>query len=335
MKLLIVTQAVDTEDPVLGFFVRWLEEFSKHAEHIEVICLKEGKHTLPANVRVYALGKPASRLRYIFNFYKYIFSLDYDAVFVHMNQEYVILGGLFWRLRGTKVIQWRNHKMGSLLTRLAIALSNTICYTSPDAFVARYKNARRMPIGIDTDFFVPPSTTAPNDSVLFLGRLDPVKKVAEFIEALKGVSVPFHADIYGSPTLPGSPYARRIVAQAQPLIEKGVLRMHPGVSYERTRELYQSHAIYVNLTPSGSFDKTIGEAAASGCVVVCANSAMRDVVSPALLVRDDDAQDIARGVSAALGLLVQERAAEAKKLRSYVEQEHSLTLLMMNMRTLV
>jgi len=23
MKLLIVTQAVDTEDPVLGFFVRW------------------------------------------------------------------------------------------------------------------------------------------------------------------------------------------------------------------------------------------------------------------------------------------------------------------------
>lgn len=58
MKLLIITQTVNTEDPVLGFFVRWIEEFAKHAETVEVICLKEGSHAfLPSNVRVYSLGK--------------------------------------------------------------------------------------------------------------------------------------------------------------------------------------------------------------------------------------------------------------------------------------
>ena len=62
MKLLITTQAVDTDDPVLGFFVRWIEEFAKHAERVEVVCLREGKHGLPPNVRVHSLGKKNGRV---------------------------------------------------------------------------------------------------------------------------------------------------------------------------------------------------------------------------------------------------------------------------------
>jgi hypothetical protein len=48
MRLLIVTQAIDAEDPVLGFFVRWVEELAKKAEMVEVICLKEGNALLPS-----------------------------------------------------------------------------------------------------------------------------------------------------------------------------------------------------------------------------------------------------------------------------------------------
>lgn len=331
MKLLIITQAVDAEDSVLGFFVRWIEELSKCTESIEIVCLKEGMHNLPANVHVHSLGKEkeVSRTKYVLNFYKHIWLLrhDYDSVFVHMNQEYVLLGGWFWRLLGKKVVLWRNHKMGSLLTRLAVALSNSVCHTSPDSFVARYKNAVAMSVGIDTDFFTPASTPAPVDSILFLGRLDPVKKVAEFIGALAGVPEQFHADLYGSPTEADSEYARQVYAQAQPLIAKRVLTMHSGVTHERTRELYQSHAIYVNLTPSGSFDKTIGEAVASGCIVVCANNAMEQALSPALMVWDSDTKDIAHGISAALGFSGQERTLETHKLRSYIEEHHSLKKL--------
>ena len=58
-RLLITTQAVDLDDPVLGFFHRWIEEFAKHCESISVICLKEGRHDLPDNVHVYSLGKPS------------------------------------------------------------------------------------------------------------------------------------------------------------------------------------------------------------------------------------------------------------------------------------
>src|SRR3989338_44123 len=61
MRILIVTQAVDSADSDLGFFHRWIEEFAKRFERVIVICLKEGQHRLPENVSVYSLGKESGK----------------------------------------------------------------------------------------------------------------------------------------------------------------------------------------------------------------------------------------------------------------------------------
>ena len=57
MRLLILTQKVDINDDILGFFHRWIEEFAKRCEKVIVICLQEGRHDLPSNVKVLSLGK--------------------------------------------------------------------------------------------------------------------------------------------------------------------------------------------------------------------------------------------------------------------------------------
>ena len=140
MRLLITTQAVDLDDPILGFFHSWIKALSQNCASVHVICLKEGRYNLPSNVRVHSLGKEGgqSRLKYIWRFYKYIWTLrnEYDSVFVHMNQEYVLFGGKFWRFLGKRVVLWRNHKIGSVWTHVAAMLSNIVCYTSPSAYVA-------------------------------------------------------------------------------------------------------------------------------------------------------------------------------------------------------
>ena len=104
MKLLIVTQKVDENDSILGFFHGWIAEFAKHCESVIVICLEKGEHHLPQNVNVLSLGKERfevksqkskvlKKLTYAINFFKYIWQerKNYDVVFVHMNQEYVLL----------------------------------------------------------------------------------------------------------------------------------------------------------------------------------------------------------------------------------------------------
>jgi len=115
MKLLIITQVIDKNHPVLGFFHRWVEEFAKHAEHIHVIALQTGEYHLPENVTVHSLGKERGegKLRQFFSFWSLLFSLrkKYDAVFVHMNPEYIVLHGWWWRRTGKRLALSYTHNV--------------------------------------------------------------------------------------------------------------------------------------------------------------------------------------------------------------------------------
>jgi glycosyltransferase involved in cell wall biosynthesis len=189
MKILIFTQKVDSRDPVLSFFHRWLEEFAKRYEEVTVICLGKGEYSLPENVRVFSLGKEEkkNKLQYLINFYKYIWEErdHYDVVFVHMNQEYILLGWKVWFLLRKRIYLWRNHPIGSLWTKMAGLVSHKVFYTSPQSFTAEFDNGVQMPVGIDTEFFKPSEAKRIPGSVLFLGRIAPIKKVMEFVEWFK------------------------------------------------------------------------------------------------------------------------------------------------------
>ncbi len=283
MKLLIITQKVDKNDPILGFFHRWIEEFSKRYEYITVICLEAGKPHLPPNVKVLSLGKEKLKIensklkikfRYILNFYRYIWNErnNYDVVFVHMNQEYVLLAGDLWRLMGKRIYLWRNHAKGDFLTIMAVWLSHKVFYTSPQSFTARFKKSVIMPVGIDTEFFKPdPSVTREKGTVLFLGRISPVKKVLEFIEWVK--VTPFSATLVG-PILPeDTAYGEKVKERLSDQI-----KFVGPVTREQALKLYQTHEIYVNKTPAGSMDKTIFEALACGMRLFVDNPDARNIV---------------------------------------------------------
>src|SRR3989344_4453775 len=186
MRLLICTQAVDRNDPVLGFFHRWLEELSKHYDRIIVVCLRSGKHTLPANVEVVTL-KGRFRLLRALEVCSVAFGRrkEYEAVFVHMSQEFVLAAGWLWKMLGKRVYLWRNHYAGSILTDIAAAFSTKVFCTSKYSYTAKYGKTVRMPVGIDTDIFVLAADISRNpNSILSLGRVAPSKKLHVLIEAL-------------------------------------------------------------------------------------------------------------------------------------------------------
>ena len=310
MKLLILTQKIDRTDPILGFFHRWVEEFAKHCKSVTIICLQEGEHNLPQNVRVLSLGKGKvksqkskvkglEKLKYVFNFYKHIWRerKNYDTVFVHMNQEYVLLGGLLWKLLGEKVMMWRNHLKGDWMTRLAVFFSDRVFCTSEYSYTARYKKTSIMPVGIDTDLFRRDETiTRTPNSILFLGRISPVKNLDVFVRALelldkKGVN--FVGNIYGDPLEIGNAYYEEIKKLAQKLEDKGKIIFHAAVPNHKTPKVYNQNEIFVNLTESGSFDKTILEASACECLVIVSNQSLKDMLSEQFLFRDRNASELA------------------------------------------
>lgn len=329
MRLLILTQAVDRNDPVLGFFHSWIREIAKVSTSVHVVCLKEGEHALPANTHVHSLGKEqaASRLMYLFRFYLYIFRhrRDYDSVFVHMNQEYVLLGGLLWRLLRKRIVLWRNHKVGSLWTRIAVRLSHVTCYTSREAYVATLPKTRQMPLGIDTQVFVPGEVRSRN-SVLFLGRIDPIKNTDVFLDALhilKTEGVLFESDIYGEPTDTNSAHYKLVREKAR----LSGANLRGAVSNVEAAGVFRAHAVYVNLTPSGSFDKTIGEAMASGCLVIAANSEVGKVLPRDFFLDETTPTRVASVMKAALTMDIDSRRRVRESSRRFIEREHSLAML--------
>lgn len=349
MKLLIITQAIDKNNPVLGFFVRWVEEFSKKSEKVTVICLEKGEYNLPANVKVISLGKESNfkysilnfklfkNIKYIFNFYLYIFKYrnDYDAVFVHMNQEYVLLGGIFWRLFGKKIMLWRNHPYGSFLTDFAVWLSDRVFCTSKYSYTARFKKTEIMPVGIDTDFFRrnPEIKKIPN-SILFLGRISPIKKPDLFIKALNLLDkdgITFKALIVGDPLPKDIGYYEGLKLKVKEYNLENKVEFIGSVKHEEAVDLYNKYELYVNLTPSGSMDKTIFEAMACESLVLVANKSLNDEIDKEFVLERESDKNIAFQLKNILSLNIKEREVPNKKLRDIVINKHSLNKLVKNL----
>lgn len=278
MKLLIVTQAVDENDPVLGFFCAWITEFAKHFERITVIGLSVGKYRFPENVSVYSLGKEKGRQgRHVYasRFLSLAWKLrnEYDAVFVHMNQEYVLLTAWLWKLLGKRIYLWRNHYAGSLATDIAAVLSRKVFFTSEHSYTAKFKNAEKMPVGVDVERFHSGGEERIPRSLLFLSRMAPSKRPEMLVEALdilKEQKIDFHADFVGSPLPKDASWYENLKAGAASLGASVTFRS--GVSNAEAAELFRSHIVFINCSPSGMLDKTIFEAAASGCHVLTASS---------------------------------------------------------------
>lgn len=336
MKLLILTQKVDREDSVLGFFHNWILKLSQEFEKTTVICLEKGKVDLPKNVRIFSLGKEngESKLKYVSNFYKYVWCerKNYDAVLVHMNQEYVLLGCIFWKIWGKKVYMWRNHSYGNFMTRIAVALSEKVFCTSPSSYTARFKKTVIMPVGIDTEVFKSETRNTKSETrnkILFLSRIAPIKKpdiLIETLKILKEKNIDFVCNFYGDSLPKDNTYFEMIKNKVKEYGLDTIVIFNEAVANYETPKIYYDHKIFINLTPSGSMDKTILEAVLCGCIPIVLNDYFRDIFESEMLTSEN-----AYNLSAKIEYWLQARGEDViksqDKLQKYVLENHSLNAL--------
>ncbi len=331
MRLLIITQKVDQNDDILGFMHGWIAEFAKHCEQVIVICLYEGEHNLPDNVRVFSLGKEkgASKWKYFINFYRYIWSerKNYDAVFVHMNQEYVLMGATFWFVTGKNIFMWRNHHAGSFLTDIAVAFCSKVFCTSKYSYTAQFKKTVLMPVGIDIEVFKPHLEISKTKNILFLARISPVKKPHVLIAALallRERGTELSASFFGDPLPKDILYYDALKKTVADRHFEGVIQFEKGIPNTETVRVYNAHDIFVNLSSSGMYDKTIFEAMACGTLVLASNKNLIGEIDDMFIFEEDNVEELAQKLEHLINLSAEEKNAWALKLRDYVKQKHSL-----------
>jgi glycosyltransferase involved in cell wall biosynthesis len=333
MKLLIVTQKVDKNDQNLGFFHRWIIEFAKNFELVTVICLEEGGHELPANVKVLSLGKVRgqspkvkSRTSYGVNFYRFIWSerKNYDAVFVHMNPEYIILGGCLWKILNKPITLWYTHKSVDLKLKIATAFADKIFTASKESFRLKSSKILVTGHGIDIDTFSPAARIEDTDRIISVGRISPTKNQMVMIKAFEILKKNGFA---GTLTMVGDAitkedfeYRDRICKYVNEHGLKSDVILMGAMSHEGLPDLYRRASVFVNLSSTGSIDKAVLEAMACGLRIVTSNEAFKNIVSPESFTGTMP-EEVAQKIGAVLS------KSYPQSLRTYVEKNHSLQAL--------
>ena len=294
MRLLIITQKVDINDDNLSFFHHWLEKFSEKLDKVCVICLSEGEHHLPKNTKVYSLGKERgySKLRQLIRLEKFLLKnlSEVDGVFIHMCPIYAICSFPLAKIFKKKMVLWYLHRSMNWKLRLAEKCVDRILTASEES--CRLKNRKKIEIighGIDISIFKPLSSnfrlrTPDIFKILSAGRISPIKDQETLIRAvdilvnqknIKDIEVKF----LGTPLEKQEKvYLEKLKNLVQEKKIGNYIEFFESIPNNQMPEYYQNSDLVVNLSHTGSVDKVVLEAMASGRLVLTCNEAFEDIL---------------------------------------------------------
>lgn len=288
MKILIITQKVDYDDPILGFFHNWLEQFSKRTQNIYVICLSKGKVNLPDNVNVLSLGKESgiSKIGLFINLQKYLFKnlKIVDGIFYHMCPEYVIAAWPLVRLNKKKSILWFVHRSVNWKLKIANRLVNKIFTSSKQSCRIDSGKIDIVGHGINTEFFKPIIGISKKKEIICVGRITPIKDQLTLIRAAQLIYKNKPAFEYVFKII-GSPYIgsdRKYYNEVLDCIAKGgvgfKINVIPSASFLNMPKVYNQSSLLVNLCPTGGMDKVVLEAMACNLPVLVSNESFKTIL---------------------------------------------------------
>ena len=342
MKLLVITQRVDDDDDVLGFFHNWLEKLSRHLEELQVIALHAGTLRLPSNVVVHSLGKEKGdpKWRWGIRFYRRLFRLlpEVDGVFCHMCPEYVLALAPVNAIFRKPVVFWYAHVQVSPLAARAVRRVDTVLTPSRESFTLPATNLAATGHGIDTHWFRPSGDASRKGPlrVLNVNRISRVKEVSTLVEAVsvlvnqKGFR-DFRVRIVGGPARPeDSRYLEELRDRAREYGIEEHLEWVGPVRNKDTARFYQEADVFVRMQPGGGYGKNELEALSCGLpVVICAPvyAPVFGRFAPSLIFRERDPVDLAGKLLEVERWSLADRDAYRQLARDYVVQNHNLDTL--------
>lgn len=338
MKVLMMTPTVDPFDPVHGFAYTWIERIAEQADELSIITLVQRNPEPNREFEVYPLGIKGNRLSKWLYLNRLLYRLvpQVDLIFTHMYPVFPVLTWPFAHLFAKPLVMWRCHNGHiSLMTRLSHALVNLVVTASEESFRIRSRKVRIIGHGIDVERFSTTSTPASKGgaTILSVGRISPVKDYTTLIEAAA-----IMVSEYGMKDVklvivggPASVAEERYLDMVKKLarekrIEEKVEFVGP-VPYNQVPEFYHRADLFASASQTGSIDKVVLEAMASGIPIVTCNEAFFPFFGdycPMLTFKKGESHDLAKKMVALYSLPEEEKGRIYSFLRGIVETEHSL-----------
>lgn len=333
-NILIITQKVDAEDDLLGFFVDWLGELSKHFERVFVITLAKGSYDLSENVFVYSLGKEGGNSKFarMINFYRLLFKLipKSSGVFAHMSPVFVTASWPIAFVFRKKIILWYLHRSVTMRLKIAEKLCYKIVTAAKESLNIKSPKIVELGHGINIDKFKTKRNWSGNKlRVLSVGRISPIKNYETLIKAMVIFKNTKHlkVEIIGRPVMPlDFQYFDKLKNMTGNGTDN-IVNFIGYVPYTEMSGYYKKANLVINLTPTGGLDKAVLEAMASGCIVLTSNinfSKYLGQYKDKLLFDFDNPENLALKIEQIKLMDSNEKTEISNSLVRSVEQNHNL-----------
>lgn len=329
MNLLIITQRVDYNDKVLGFFMRWIEEFAKHYHQVTVIGQWVDSYNLPSNVRVHSLGKKEkkSKLAQIYNFEKFIWRerSNYDVVFVHMAPIWIVPGFLIWRFLHKPMYLWYEARGKRWPLRFALLCARKVFSASIHGMPITTKKSVITGHGIDAAAFAFGNAERDGHLLITVGRCTAAKRIDMILDCFQHIQNDSQLELIGVAITPED---RLLKEQLRHKID--VLKLEDRVKFKQFTQkelipVLKKASCFLHASET-SLDKAVLEAMACGCPVVSTSAAFKDLLPT--ICQATDAESMARQVAIISAMPSEERSRLVRDLRAAVVENHSLERLM-------
>ena len=243
-----------------------------------------------------------------------------------MNPEYVIGGGLIWRLLRKKIGFWYVHGAVTLRLRIAKLFTHKIFTASTESCRLKSGKVSVVGHGIDTEIFKPQNIPHP-PAVLSIGRISPSKQLEIIIDACRLVQakIPSLVSIIAGDA--GSPEEVVYALQVKEKAKKGGVIVMASMPHAGVPELLQKGDVFLNASTTGSLDKAVLEAMSAGVVPVTSNRAYRPMLSPLGLFVEPNAEKFA-AVCIPLFTEPEMRNKLSQTVREEIVKNHSFSRLM-------
>lgn len=324
----MITRKVDRQEHLAGFIYNWVKKLAGEVDELRVISWQEGDSSgLPGNVKVTHLKTKQNKFLKFIAFKVAVWKnlKDVDGVFCHQMPIYTIIAAPLAKIRGKKVVAWYMHKQVDFKMRLMTLLATKVLSASNESFRLKTKKLVITGHGIDTQLFKP-GDKQPGDKfkIISVGRISPTKDYESIIKAIQNIDK-VELFIIGEAGLKVQKvYFESLKQMVDKMNLSSKIKFLGAKPNSEIPHYLKSVNLFINLSGTGSLDKAVLEAMASGCLVLTSNESFQKILPQELMVEKDNPKVLTEKIKFVMQMSEEKKLELREKLRQEVVENHNL-----------